>query len=84
MADSFGDPFNIKVPSAVFKITKKNTGAQSQNKNSPDHGSYDFVKIMEDNGETLPGATVAVHDAETGRVFLGGVVSPYIVICETR
>jgi hypothetical protein len=39
---------------------------------------------MEDDGSVLPGATVAAHDAETGRVFLGGSMSPYITICETQ
>lgn len=40
-------------------------------------------KVLEDwEGEVLPGATAVVHDAKTGRVFLSGVVSPFVTVCE--
>jgi len=80
---SFSDPYNINPPSAVFKITRTSKGAKRQEKISAGNDGYNVVKVMEDDGLTLPGSTVAVHDAETGRFFLGGVIAPYIAICET-
>ncbi|KAG9241388.1 hypothetical protein BJ878DRAFT_520957 [Calycina marina] len=71
----FDDPTNNKASTTVFKVTPNSIG---------NGDSYEVVTVMEDNGDILPAATVAIHDAKTGRVFLGGVGSPYIAICETR
>lgn len=80
-------PFEIKAPSTVFRIRKRGTwkGAEVKRGSVHEKGKgFEIKKIMEDDGTTLPGATVVVHDAETGRIFLGGAVSPFISICETR
>ena len=47
-------------------------------------GNWEVETILEDNGTIVSGATVAVHDAETGRLFMGGVLTPFISVCETR
>lgn len=65
-------------PSAVVKVSK---GKISSN---DDKGGHVVQMVVEDDGNLLPGSTVAVHDAETGRLFIGGVKSPWIAICETR
>jgi hypothetical protein len=42
-------------------------------------------KVLEDSeGTSLPGATVAVHDARTDSYWLGGVASPYVTVCHGR
>ena len=66
------DPFGVKCPGAAMRI-KKLKG-----------GGYEVDTIVEDDGTVLPGSTIAVHDAQTGRIFMGGAMSPYITICETR
>jgi len=44
---------------------------------------YELTKVLEDSeAKYLPGATVAVHDVKTDKFFLGGVISPYITVCE--
>jgi len=82
------DPFNIDPPSAVVKISRAGKGhpgtsgeADAEKLNDE---KYVVEKFIEDDGSVLPGSTVAVHDSQTGRVFLGGAMSPFITICETR
>ena len=82
------DPFNIHPPSTVMRISRagkeyQGTDGTADAKKSND-GKYVVEKFLEDDGAVLPGSTVAVHDSQTGRVFLGGVISPFITICETR
>lgn len=80
-------PFDVKVPSTVFRIRKaggsKGGNAKRGKVYKHDEG-YVISKILEDDGTTISGATIAVHDAETGRIFLGGAMSPFISICETK
>jgi len=41
--------------------------------------------VLEDaEAEVLPAATTVIHDADTGRLFLGGVWSPYLAVCEKK
>lgn len=57
---SFDDPFGPAPPAAVWRVRKVG-------------GKYVSEKIIEDaRGEALPGTTTAVHDAQTGRLFLSG------------
>lgn len=86
-AESSHKPFDVKVPSTVFRIRKIGTWKGAEVKRGTVHKGdegYEIKKILEDDGTTLPGATIAVHDVETGRIFLGGAVAPFITICETR
>ncbi|GKT89663.1 serum paraoxonase arylesterase [Colletotrichum tofieldiae] len=69
------DPLNISPKSAAVRIRKEGEG----------EGVYVWEKVIEDGaGEVLPGSTVVVHDAKTGRLFFGGVVSPFIAVCEPK
>lgn len=36
---------------------------------------YDVLKIVEDDGTSLPVATSLLHDSETGRIFLAGEIT---------
>ncbi|RDL32038.1 uncharacterized protein BP5553_09440 [Venustampulla echinocandica] len=82
------DPFGVHPPSAVLKINRAGKGYTGKSRKVAAEASLDgdFVveKVFEDDGSVLPGATVAVHDSQTGRFFLGGVMAPYIAICETK
>ncbi|KAK6213937.1 hypothetical protein QIS74_09939 [Colletotrichum tabaci] len=65
------DPLNARPKSAAVRIHKDGEGV------------YVWEKVIEDGaGEVLPGSTVVVHDAKTGRLFFGGVTSPFISVCE--
>jgi hypothetical protein len=76
-------PFDVKVPAAVFRVRKVGRKVKRGSVSGGEVG-WEVEKIVEDDGTTLPGATIAVHDAATGRIFLGGAVAPFITICETR
>lgn len=70
-------PFTTNVPSTVFRIRLKRTEGMVR------QFEFEVTKVLEDiEGKVLPGATVAVHDAKTGNFWLGGVMSPYITLCE--
>ncbi|KAG4440936.1 hypothetical protein IFR05_003565 [Cadophora sp. M221] len=80
-------PFDVNAPSSVLKIRRinKKGGQASGRKSLFSHDlDYEVEKIIEDDGTVLPGSTIAVHDVETGRFFLGGAMSPYITICEPK
>jgi arylesterase/paraoxonase len=53
------NPHGIHPPTSAWRIRKL-------------PGDYELVKVLEDDGSTLPGATIVVHDAKIGRLFFGG------------
>jgi arylesterase / paraoxonase len=81
--ESSKDPFNVTPPTAVFRIRKSVQENESERKSHLEmNAEYIVEKVVEDDGSVLPGSTTVVHDAETGRIFLSGIMSPYIAICE--
>jgi len=69
------DPQNENCPSTVLRIRRL---AEGQGK-----GTYEVTKALEDiEAKVLPCSTIAVHDAKTGKFFLGSVTSPFITVCE--
>lgn len=49
------------------------------------NGKWEVSKVVEDSlGEKLPSLTVAVHDVRSRRLFLGGVMTPFITMCEKQ
>ena len=73
MMGGFDDPLNANPPATVWKVHKN------------EDGTYEASKAVEDrDGEVLPGATTAVHDARTGRLFISGVYSPFVTVCERK
>lgn len=85
-AKSSRSPYDVMPPTSVLRIKRVGKGYQGEGRKG--HLSldaeYTVEKVMEDDGSVLPGATIVVHDVETGRYFLGGSVSPFITICEPR
>jgi arylesterase/paraoxonase len=68
------NPLEVDVPSAVFRI-RKVKGEEA----------YEVKMVLEDiEGKTLPGSTGVVHDAKTGKLFLGGVTSNFVTVCEPK
>lgn len=75
LLSTFDDPFGDARPGAtVFRVRSRRKQGRR---------GYEIRKMLEDSeGEVLPGATTVIHDAETERLFLSGVVSPFITVCE--
>ncbi|KAF4494278.1 Serum paraoxonase arylesterase 1 [Fusarium agapanthi] len=70
--NAYDDPYNAHPPSAILRVRKI-------------EGEYVVEKVLEDaKGEGLPAATTVVHDAQTGRLFLSSVTSPFIAVCEPK
>ncbi|KAJ3909160.1 hypothetical protein F5879DRAFT_1007262 [Lentinula edodes] len=71
---------NSSHPSPVCAWTfSKNTGQGSF------YGEkYKVQKIYEDDGSIASGATTVVHDAERGRLFMHGVFSHHLTVCEVK
>lgn len=87
--ESSKDPFNVNVPSAIVRIRKAGMqGKKGKGRKGVllqgELGDWDVETILEDDGSVVGGASIAVHDVETGRIFTGGAVAPFISICETR
>ena len=87
--ESSKDPFKVKVPSAIVRIRK--SGVEKRKGKGREGvilhgevGDWDIETILEDDGSVVGGASIAVHDAEQGRIFMGGPVAPFISICETK
>ncbi|KAI6363580.1 hypothetical protein MCOR25_005863 [Pyricularia grisea] len=74
----FGDdPLNKWSTATIFRIRKTQEADGKL--------SFTFEKLIEDRDkEALPGATTAVRDAKTGRLFLGGVTTPFITVCDPK
>ena len=74
------DPYNRVAAAGVVMVRKR------ERTNSDTAGSnYDAIKVIEDrDGKLLPTTTVAVHDAETDRLFLAGGFSSFLSVCQRR
>ncbi|KAM3071625.1 hypothetical protein ACMFMG_009498 [Clarireedia jacksonii] len=67
------------IPAAVFRVRGVRDG--------DGYGKmrYEVKKVLEDiDASVLPMTTTAVHDVKTGRLFLGGVLSSFMAVCEPR
>ncbi|EME48732.1 hypothetical protein DOTSEDRAFT_142053, partial [Dothistroma septosporum NZE10] len=72
---AFGDPLNKVAPATILRARK--IGKEGHD--------WEVEKVLEDrDGEVLPGATTAVHDVKTGRVFVSGVTAPFVTVCEPK
>lgn len=73
---SLAHPGTRGIPSTIFTITKDTPC------NKP---KYQVNKILEDReGRILPSTTTVIHDIYTGRLFLSGVASPFITVCQKQ
>ncbi|KAH9484989.1 Serum paraoxonase/arylesterase 2 [Psilocybe cubensis] len=44
---------------------------------------YRVEKVFEDDGNLVSGITTAVHDSQRKKLFLHGIASPQLVVCDT-
>ncbi|KAL4898659.1 hypothetical protein BDV59DRAFT_167292 [Aspergillus ambiguus] len=78
---AFHDPHGTKAPSTVLMIRKK----ESNNEIYGPNVEHQVIKIVEDaEAKVLPTTTTAVHDPVSGRLFLGGVASSFLGVCEKQ
>lgn len=76
----FDAPRKSKVPATVFRIERRKL---QQKEGEEEQFDYHVEKVLEDrDGDFISGTTTVVHDAKTGRLFLGGVFTPYITVCD--
>ena len=69
----FENPLNMFPPFTVWKVHQNETDG------------YEVSKAWEDrDAEALPAGTTVGHDAQTGRIFLSGMFSPFITVCERK
>ncbi|GKZ40231.1 hypothetical protein AbraIFM66950_004021, partial [Aspergillus brasiliensis] len=62
-------------------IKKKRRDAEESSKKE----EYEVIKVVEDGeARILPTTTSAVHDPISGRLFLGALPSPFMVVCEKQ
>ncbi|KAJ5997442.1 hypothetical protein N7499_006162 [Penicillium canescens] len=73
------DPYNVVAPATVLTINGIANQLKTLGKDSK------VAKLVEDrDAKSLPSSTVAVHDVKGRKLFLAGVFSPFITICEQR
>lgn len=82
-------PFELTSPSTVVRIRRAGKGYEGKGRQGHlgmegEKGEYLVEEVLEDDGAIVNGATIAVHDVETGRIFIGGASAPWITVCETR
>jgi hypothetical protein len=66
----------IDIPSTVYRT--RNLGDSKAPR-------FDVRKVLEDGvGIVLPGSTAVVHDVQTGKLFMGGVGSPFMAVCAPK
>ncbi|KAK5126954.1 hypothetical protein LTR85_008312 [Meristemomyces frigidus] len=69
---AFNNPLGPTPPSTILRIRRKVDGS-----------GWECEKVLEDaEGAVLPATTTAIHDAKTGRIFMSGIFSPFITVCE--
>ncbi|KAL6708082.1 hypothetical protein ACN47E_003516 [Coniothyrium glycines] len=75
------DPYNEISPVSIWRI-RKTVDAGSDGIRSID---YRVEKVIEDkDSKVLAGATTVRHDAQTGRLFIGAAVHPYLMVCDPK
>ncbi|KAK4637737.1 hypothetical protein CLAFUR0_02007 [Fulvia fulva] len=76
---AFEDPMNKVAPATILRARRKTAGEGGRKV------EWEAEKMLEDrDAEVLPGATTAVHDVKTGRVFVSGVTAPFVTVCEPK
>ncbi|EJD03198.1 calcium-dependent phosphotriesterase [Fomitiporia mediterranea MF3/22] len=64
----------IKTPSSALRITVNNSGTPRE--------KYRVEKVFEDDGEFASGSTSAAYDAERKKLYLHGIASPHLTVCD--
>ncbi|CAG7935033.1 unnamed protein product [Penicillium nalgiovense] len=75
---SIENPYELVAPATVLTVNGIATQLRTH-----DGKGCEVSKLVEDrDAKWLPSSTVAVKDVKSHRLFLGGVVSPFITVCE--
>jgi len=74
MLDHMHNP-SLPSPSNALRISI-NTGP-----NSFYGEKYTVEKVFEDDGKIMSGITTAVYDSKRKKLFMNGVASPQLVVC---
>ncbi|KAF7874879.1 hypothetical protein EAF04_002053 [Stromatinia cepivora] len=88
-AQSLNDQ-SVQIPTAAVRIRRKGVDFDRMIREGLREGKglgkstdgYVVETVVEDDGTILSAATAAVHDVRTGKLYLGGVTTPFIMICE--
>ncbi|KZS98113.1 hypothetical protein SISNIDRAFT_480898 [Sistotremastrum niveocremeum HHB9708] len=72
----FVDPFGVVCPSSAVRISK------NTDRSSFFGEKYKLEVIFQDNGTFTPPATSAVYDSRRERLFLHGILSTHLTVCE--
>lgn len=72
---AFRDP-SLVAPSAVLKVSK-NTG-----RDAFFGQKYLVERALEDDGKTVSSPTFAQYDTERKLLFMGGIMTPYLAVCQ--
>ena len=81
MVASTEDPWNINPPATIFRI-RPVPWAIGKAQGKPE---YEVTKVLEDKvGLIVSGVTTVRHDVRTGRLWMGGAMSPFLVVCDIR
>ncbi|PLB53325.1 calcium-dependent phosphotriesterase [Aspergillus steynii IBT 23096] len=73
---AFDNPNTVNVASAVLRITKGEVDGKTQ---------YEVEKIIEDKeGKMLSTITTAANDLQSGQLFTGGILTPFLTVCKKR
>ncbi|KAJ8064737.1 hypothetical protein OCU04_007055 [Sclerotinia nivalis] len=83
---------SVKIPTAAVRIRRKGVDFERMMREGMREGKdlgkstdgYVVETVVEDDGTILSAATVAVHDVRTGKLYLGGVTTPFIMTCEMK
>ena len=71
------------ISAAVWRITKATNSDEDDGLIKGVTGEYQAKKVLEDrDGEVISITTVAVHDAKEDEIFIGGVITGFVAVCE--
>lgn len=74
-----GRPRERDVGSSVWRIRRRGMKEEGEEGKM----EWEVEKVLEDReGKFVSGATVAVHNVRTGRLFMGGIMAPFVTVCE--
>lgn len=78
------DDRSVKIPSSILRVKKR----QETDGKGKDEGlkeeKYEVEILMEDDGTTLAGGTIAVHDVEGKKLYVAGITVPHVLVCNLQ
>ncbi|CAD6439837.1 d2e48381-ef00-44f2-b72b-3f08d3d74d6b [Sclerotinia trifoliorum] len=83
---------SVKAPTAAVRIRRKGADFERMMREGIRKGKdlgkstdgYAVEILVEDDGTLLSAATTAIHDVRTGKLYLGGITTPFVMTCEMK